>query len=95
VHDGLLEVAVAEVGPDDGVEPELEVVRARGGVLAGDVLDGGVPLEQEEPAGLVRELDEGVVVAVLADGGWKYLSAGFWDADEDAVGASMERTVWW
>src|SRR4051794_24618892 len=31
---------------------------------------------------LAAELDEGVVVAVLADGGWKYLSAGFWDAPD-------------
>jgi cysteine synthase len=42
---------------------------------------------------LADELDEGVVVAVLADGGWKYLSADFWDADD--VERSMERTVWW
>jgi cysteine synthase B len=45
---------------------------------------------------LAAELDEGVVVAVLADAGWKYLSADFWDAhtDEDAERV-MERTVWW
>ena len=42
---------------------------------------------------VARELDEGVVVCVLADAGWKYLSAGFWDADD--VGAAMERSVWW
>jgi [CysO sulfur-carrier protein]-thiocarboxylate-dependent cysteine synthase len=42
---------------------------------------------------LAGELDEGVVVCVLADGGWRYLSAGFWDAAD--VEASMERTVWW
>jgi cysteine synthase B len=42
---------------------------------------------------LAAELDEGVVVCVLADGGWKYLSADFWDAED--VEASMERTVWW
>jgi len=42
---------------------------------------------------LAAERDEGVVVAVLADGGWKYLSADFWDADD--VEAAMERTVWW
>ena len=32
------------------------------------------------PGGSPTELDEGVVVCVLADGGWKYLSADFWDA---------------
>jgi cysteine synthase B len=42
---------------------------------------------------LASELDEGVLVCVLADAGWKYLSAGFWDADD--VEASMERSVWW
>jgi cysteine synthase B len=42
---------------------------------------------------LAAELDEGVVVAVLADGGWKYLSASFWEADD--VETAMERTVWW
>ena len=42
---------------------------------------------------LAAELEEGVVVAILADGGWKYLSADFWEADD--VERSMERTVWW
>jgi cysteine synthase B len=42
---------------------------------------------------LAAELDEGVVVTVLADAGWKYLSAPFWDAED--VERSMERTVWW
>ena len=42
---------------------------------------------------LAEELDEGVVVCVLADGGWKYLSAAFWAADD--VEQAMERTVWW
>jgi cysteine synthase B len=42
---------------------------------------------------LAAELDEGVVVCVLADGGWKYLSADFWEAGD--VEHSMERTVWW
>jgi cysteine synthase len=42
---------------------------------------------------LAAELEEGVVVAVLADGGWKYLSAGFWEAED--VERSMEHTVWW
>jgi [CysO sulfur-carrier protein]-thiocarboxylate-dependent cysteine synthase len=42
---------------------------------------------------LAAERDEGVVVSILADGGWKYLSADFWEADD--VEAAMERTVWW
>jgi len=42
---------------------------------------------------LAEELDEGVVVCVLADAGWKYLSADFWNAND--VGKSMESTLWW
>ena len=42
---------------------------------------------------LAAELDEGVVVCVLADAGWKYLSADFWSADD--VETSMKRTLWW
>jgi cysteine synthase B len=42
---------------------------------------------------LAGELEEGVVVCVLADGGWKYLSAPFWDADDAA--RTMEHNVWW
>jgi [CysO sulfur-carrier protein]-thiocarboxylate-dependent cysteine synthase len=42
---------------------------------------------------LGAELDEGVVVCVLADGGWKYLSASFWAAED--VEAAMEAEIWW
>jgi cysteine synthase len=39
---------------------------------------------------LAGELEEGVVVCVLADGGWKYLSAGFWTGDE-----VDDTKLWW
>jgi [CysO sulfur-carrier protein]-thiocarboxylate-dependent cysteine synthase len=43
---------------------------------------------------IAEELPEGsTVAAVLADGGWKYLSAEFWSAVD--VEESMERTLWW
>jgi cysteine synthase B len=42
---------------------------------------------------LAGELEEGVVVTILADGGWKYISADFWESDD--VEQSMERTLWW
>ena len=37
--------------------------------------------------------DGSTVVCVLADGGWKYLSAAFWQ--ETDVESSMEGTLWW
>jgi len=42
---------------------------------------------------LAAERDEGTIVAILADAGWRYVSADFWDADD--VETAMERTVWW
>ena len=43
---------------------------------------------------IAEDLPEGsVVVAVLADGGWKYLSSDFWSAED--VEESMETTLWW
>jgi cysteine synthase len=42
---------------------------------------------------LAAEREAGTIVAVLADGGWKYLSADFWEAED--VETAMERTVWW
>jgi cysteine synthase/molybdopterin converting factor small subunit len=41
---------------------------------------------------LAEEIDDdGVVACVLADGGWKYLSADFWTEGAE----SMEDNIWW
>jgi cysteine synthase/molybdopterin converting factor small subunit len=40
---------------------------------------------------LAEEREEGVIVCVLADGGWKYLSADFWTEGAQ----SMEDRIWW
>jgi cysteine synthase B len=61
----------------------------REGIFAGVSAGAVVHVAQK----LGAELDEGVVVCVLADAGWKYLSADFWRADD--VERSMESTLWW
>jgi [CysO sulfur-carrier protein]-thiocarboxylate-dependent cysteine synthase len=58
----------------------------REGIFAG--VSGGAVLHVARR--LAGELDEGVVVCVLADGGWKYLSAGFWEGEE-----IDEGKLWW
>ena len=78
------------VSNEESVSAVRELLRLEGifgGVSAGAVL--------HVARRLAAELDEGVVVAVLADGGWKYLSADFWDAPDEGVESSMESTVWW
>ena len=70
----------------------VEGVRAlldREGLFAG-VSSGAVVHAARK---LAAELDEGVVVMILADAGWKYLSASFWDAADPA--GEMEADLWW
>jgi [CysO sulfur-carrier protein]-thiocarboxylate-dependent cysteine synthase len=67
----------------------LRALLAEEGVFAG-VSSGAVVHVARR---LARELDEGVVVAVLADAGWKYLSAPFWEAADPEP--QMAESVWW
>jgi [CysO sulfur-carrier protein]-thiocarboxylate-dependent cysteine synthase len=69
----------------DGLRLLLEREGVFSGVSSGAVVHAALRLAEE--------LDEGVVVCVLADGGWKYLSADFWTAGD--VDSAMERSVWW
>ena len=68
-----------------GLHALLDLEGVFGGVSAGAVV--------HVARKLADELDDGVVVCVLADAGWKYLSADFWDTPD--VETSMEKTVWW
>ncbi|HVL27032.1 MAG TPA: cysteine synthase family protein [Acidimicrobiales bacterium] len=43
---------------------------------------------------VARQLDEGVIVVMLADGGWKYLSTGLWTDDIDVVVERASRIVY-
>ncbi|HEX5469753.1 MAG TPA: pyridoxal-phosphate dependent enzyme [Gaiellaceae bacterium] len=66
----------------------LRALLDREGIFAG-VSSGAVVHVARRIASELEE--DAVVVAVLADGGWKYLSAGFW-----TEGArSMESNLWW
>jgi [CysO sulfur-carrier protein]-thiocarboxylate-dependent cysteine synthase len=67
----------------------MRALLEREGIFAG-VSSGGVVHVARQ---LADELDEGVVVAILPDGGWKYLSAPLWETDD--VEQAMERAVWW
>ena len=68
-----------------GLRLLLEREGVFGGVSSGAVVHAALRLADE--------LDDGVIVCVLADGGWKYLSADFWDATD--VDTAMGRSVWW
>jgi cysteine synthase B len=42
-----------------------------------------------------ERLESGNVVALLADGGWKYLSTELWSRDYDATPEETQGTIWW
>ena len=65
----------------------LRLLLEREGIFAG--VSSGAVLHVARLLG--EELEEGVVVCVLADGGWKYLSADFWTEGSQ----SMEDSIWW
>jgi cysteine synthase B len=44
---------------------------------------------------VAREMEGGSVVVLLADGGWKYLSAGLWDRDLDDLADDLEASLLW
>ena len=69
----------------------LRLLLEREGIFAG--VSSGAVVDVARRVG--EELDEGVVVCVLADGGWKYLSADFWTSPPGEAAASMEDRIWW
>ena len=71
------EILVTNEESVGGVRDLLDAEGIFGGVSAGAVV--------HVARKLAGELDEGVVVCILADGGWKYLSAGFWGCGRRAV----------
>jgi cysteine synthase B len=44
---------------------------------------------------LAKELEEGKIVVLLAEGGWKYLSAGLFNKQVDELEEEMEQRLWW
>jgi cysteine synthase len=57
-----------------------------GGISSGASLAGAVKV--------AKDLEEGVVVFVVCDGGWKYLSTGAYTDDLDAAEAAAEKIIY-
>jgi cysteine synthase B len=76
------------VRPRESIEwtRRLTEVGVFAGISSGAVMCGAVRCAET--------IDEGVVVLILADGGWKYLSTGAWTDDLDAVEARAKGTIY-
>ena len=76
------------VRPRESIEWTRRLTGA--GVFAG-ISSGAAMAAAAKCAGLI---DEGVIVALLADGGWKYLSTGAWTDDLDKVTERAKKTIY-
>ena len=67
------------VGPRESIEwtKKLSEIGIFAGISSGAIMAGA--------AKCASTLDEGVIVTVVCDGGWKYLSTGVWTEDIDTV----------
>jgi cysteine synthase B len=44
---------------------------------------------------VAQGIEEGDVVCLLADGGWKYLSTEAWAEDIETAEKGVEESLWW
>jgi cysteine synthase B len=77
------------VRPKESIEWMRRLTKEVGifaGISSGAALAGA--------ARVAEKLDEGVIVFVVCDGGWKYLSTGAWTDDIDLVVERAERIIY-
>jgi cysteine synthase B len=76
------------VGPRESVEWTRRLADV--GVFAG-ISSGAI---MAAAAKCAAEIDEGVIVTIVCDGGWKYLSTGAWTDDIDQVTERAKRVIY-
>jgi cysteine synthase len=76
------------VGPRESIEwlRRLADVGIFAGISSGAIMAAA--------AKCATEIDEGVIVTVVCDGGWKYLSTGAWTGDIDEVTERAKHTIY-
>ena len=76
------------VGPKESIEWTRRLIDA--GIFAG--ISSGAAMAGA--AKCAAKIDEGVIVTLFADGGWKYLSTGAWTGDIDEVTERARKTIY-
>ena len=76
------------VRPRESIEwtRRLTEVGVFAGISSGAIMAGA--------AKCAAAIDEGTIVTIVCDGGWKYLSTGAWTDDIDAVEARAKGTIY-
>jgi len=79
-----------QIWAEESFKLTADLLRKEGifaGVSSGAVLAAALRVSER--------VEEGNIVCLFADGGWKYLSSGLWTRDYDDLGPSVEGKVWW
>ncbi|HET9077367.1 MAG TPA: cysteine synthase family protein [Acidimicrobiales bacterium] len=76
------------VGPRESIEWTRKLMDV--GIFAG-ISSGAI---MAAAAKCAAEIDEGVIVTIVCDGGWKYLSTGAWTDDLDAVTERAKKVIY-
>jgi cysteine synthase len=76
------------VGPRESIEwvRRLTEVGIFAGISSGAIMAAAVKCAEE--------IDEGVIVTIVCDGGWKYLSTGAWTGDLDEVTERARQVIY-
>ncbi|HWG74310.1 MAG TPA: PLP-dependent cysteine synthase family protein [Acidimicrobiales bacterium] len=76
------------VGPRESIEwtRKLTEVGIFAGISSGAIMAAAVKC--------AAEIDEGVIVTIVCDGGWKYLSTGAWTDDLDEVTERARKVIY-
>lgn len=94
LYDASVLTSRFSVGPDDAVRRTRELLEVEGifaGISTGAILHAALGIA----ARAVRDGAEADIAFVVADGGWKYLSTGVYDAGDDALAATgLEGQLW-
>ncbi len=78
------------VNSSDSLRTNRELT-AREGIFAG-ISSGAVVYVARR---IAAEIEEGDIVCLLPDGGWKYLSTEAWAEDIDAAEKGVSESLWW
>jgi cysteine synthase B len=78
------------VNSSDSLRATRELT-AREGIFTGISSGAVIHVAQR----IAQEIDEGDIVCLLADGGWKYLSTEAWADDLATAEKGVEESLWW
>jgi cysteine synthase len=69
----------------------LRDLKDREGIFAGPSCGAALYAAQR----VARELEQGNILVLLADGGWKYLSEDLWTRDLDVLEEELDQKLLW